>query len=86
MLIDILNKVKDNVSGKYMTIEWIKALITLEEDDKVDYWLEATFDEISLWSCKNESKRLEPQEKGYLVYGRNITLEKFWEVLNCYRT
>lgn len=44
-----------------MVIEWIKALISLEEDEKVDYWLEATFDEISLRSCKNESNRFAPE-------------------------
>ena len=86
MLLEIINQIKINVTNKFMVIERIKALITLEEDEKVDYWLEATFDEISLKSCKNETKRLLTEEKGYLVYGRNLTVEKFRELLNCFRS
>lgn len=86
MLIEFIKKVKVNCSNKFMVIERIKALISIEEDETSDYWLEATFDDINLRSIKNEKKRLLPEEKGYLVYGRNIKLEQFREVLNCFWT
>ena len=86
MLINFINKVKVNCSNKFMVIERIKALISIEEDETSDYWLEATFDDINLWSIKNEKKRLLPEEKGYLVYGWNIKIDQFWEVLNCFWT
>jgi len=61
MLINLLKEIKSNVSNKFMWIERIKGLISLEEDEKVDYWLEASFDEVSLRSCKNENKRLDTE-------------------------
>jgi len=37
MLIDFINKVKVNCSNKFMVIERIKALISIEEDETTDY-------------------------------------------------
>lgn len=77
---------KANVSNKYIFIERIKALISLEEDKDVDYKLEACFDDISLRSCKNAESRLPSSAKGFLVYGRNVTAKSFREILNAFRT
>ena len=86
MLIKIIAQIKDNINPNCIFIERIKGMMTLEDDTKVDYRIEATFDDISLWSCNNESNRLWDEEKGFLVYGRNVTADWFWTVINAFRS
>lgn len=86
MLEEIIAEIKCNVSNKHIFIERIKGYVSLEEDPSVDYILDCVFDDISLKSLKNENNWLAPEQKGFLVFGRNISSKNFWNVLNAFRT
>ena len=86
MLEEIIAEIKCNVSNKHIFIERIKGYVSLEEDPSVDYILDCVFDDISLKSLKNENNWLSPEQKGFLVFGRNINSKNFWNVLNAFRT
>lgn len=85
MLRDEMAATKDKIGEEGVFIERIKGLITLE-DERTDYRLVSNFNEISVKSCKNAKKRLEKEELGLLVYGRNMTEETFAPIMRAFRT
>lgn len=74
------------VSNEAPFIKRIKGLVSLEDSDDVDFRLTATFDEATLKSCKNPENRIPDSQKGFLVYGRQLTPETFRRVMGAFRT
>lgn len=60
-------------NNKEPIIERIRGYIQVEgEEDKQDYQLSCRFNELSVKGLKNGDSRLQPQQLGVLVYGRNL--------------
>lgn len=54
-------------------IERLRGLVRLESGDTTqDYQLVVTFNEIQLKGMKNQAKRLDDNDYGFLAYGRNL--------------
>lgn len=57
-----------------MVVERLRGLIRLEEgDESQDYELVMTCNSLSLKPMKNYKNRLQDEDLGFLVYGRNVT-------------
>ncbi len=52
--------------------ERLRGIITNEDDTTQDYELTVTADEVMLRGLKNQDKRMSPEEKMFMVYGRNF--------------
>lgn len=56
-----------------IVIERLRGLVRLEQGDtEQDYQLVVTHNEITLKGMKNQGKRLEDADYGFLAYGRNL--------------
>ena len=87
MLIEEMGKVKLAMKQHPMIIERLKGLFLVEgKEEESDYRIISSFNEIKIRSCKNENKRLAPDELGFLIYGKNIDEEKFKSLMNAFRT
>lgn len=73
-----------------IVIERLRGLVRLETGDiEQDYQLTVTHDECTLKPMKNQKNRLNEQDYGFLVYGRNVgenDSELLKEVLKTCRT
>lgn len=55
-------------------VERLRGLVRLEEgDDSQDYELVITSENFVLKPMKNSKHRLDPEDLGFLVYGRNVS-------------
>mmetsp|Transcript_19461 Transcript_19461/g.17244 ORF Transcript_19461/g.17244 Transcript_19461/m.17244 type:complete len:187 (+) Transcript_19461:364-924(+) len=87
MLIAEMTKIRAAMSDESLVIERVKGLFLPEgEEEQCDYRIIANFSESKLKSCKNGHKRLHSEELGFLLYGKNITIEKFKNLMNAFRT
>jgi coenzyme F420-reducing hydrogenase delta subunit len=87
LLIQEIRKVKIAMQNDPMVLERMKGLFLVEEkEDECDYRIQSNFNEIKIRSCKNNDKRLPESERGFLLYGKNVTIEKFRDIMNAFRT
>lgn len=81
------NMLIDEMKKKAPIIERIKGLFIVEgQEDECDYRLFSNFSEIKLKSCKNKEKRLDPEELGFLVYGKDVTEDIFKNLMSSFRS
>ena len=87
MLIEEMTKIKNSMKKNSFIIERVKGLFLAEGKElESDYKIISNFSDVSVRSCNNSTKRTPPDELGFLVYGKNITFDKFKDVLGAYRT
>lgn len=87
LLIAEMKKIKKAMKGNSIILERLKGMFLVEgKEEECDYRLISSFNEVKLKSCKNSENRLLPEELGFLVYGKNVTPEKFKNLLNAFRS
>ena len=53
--------------------ERLRGIVLNEADDTQDYELVVTADEVGFRGLKNQNNRMAPEDRNFLVYGRNLT-------------
>ena len=52
--------------------ERMRGIVLNEEDDTQDYEIVVSADDVSFRGLKNQGKRVAPEDRIFLVYGRNV--------------
>lgn len=66
--------IKSALPQNALVVERLRGLVRLEEgDDSQDYELVITSENFVLKPMKNSKHRLDPEDLGFLVYGRNVS-------------
>lgn len=87
MLIEEITTIKNSMKKNAFIVERVKGLFLVEDKElESDYKIISNFSDVSVKSCNNATKKCSGDELGFLVYGKNITFEKFKDVLGAFRT